>query len=253
MKSPFQILIKKFISKSPLSVFVLASLVFILSNPIIAFTSYAETNHVKKKPKSFRILALGDSLTDGYGLEQSQAFPKKLEERLHKNGFDFVEVVNAGISGSTSSTAPSRLRWQLRSRPDLMILALGANDGLRGVPIETTKKNLTQTIKMAKEENVKVILAGMLLPPNYGEEYRTQFSEMFKEISKEQSVPLIPFLLEGVAGEPRYNLEDAIHPNERGHEKIAENVYKHLLPHLPKKSTKSNSTEKSKNEHEVST
>lgn len=202
-------------------------------------TAESAKNSQKKK---FRILALGDSLTDGYGLEKDQAFPKKLQEKLHENGYEFVEVINAGISGSTTATAPSRLRWQLRSKPDLMILALGANDGLRGVPIETSKKNLSETIEMAKKENIKVLLAGMLLPPNYGEEYRNQFSDMYKELSKEKNISLIPFLLEGVAGEPSLNLEDAIHPNEKGHERIAKNVYKHLIPHLPAKN------EASKNE-----
>lgn len=173
------------------------------------------------------VLALGDSLTDGYGLEKSQAFPALLENSLRKSS-PKIKVINAGISGSTSAGSEARLKWFLKSKPNIMILCLGANDGLRGVPVKNTKANLKATIELALKNNVKVLLAGMLLPPNFGETYRKEFSQMYAELAKEHPVTYLPFLLEGVAANPKLNLADGIHPNEDGHKVIA----KTLLPKI---------------------
>lgn len=174
------------------------------------------------------ILVLGDSLTEGYGLTKEQAFPAVLEKLIAQSGKKDVVVLNGGVSGSTTASGASRLKWHLKAQPEIVIIALGANDGLRGVKIEESRKNLTATIELARKSGLKVLLAGMKLPPNYGKEYSRDFEKMFVELSKKYSVPLIPFLLEGVGGDPSLNLEDGIHPNAQGHEKIAKTVLKHL-------------------------
>ena len=186
---------------------------------------------------SFRILILGDSLTEGYGVSAQQAFPSLLEKKLNdefssdKNSS--YEIINAGISGSTSSGGVSRIEWLLKSKPDFLILALGGNDGLRGVPVEETKNNLEKIILAAKSKDIPTLLAGMKMPPNYGIEYTREFSKQFEDLANQENVPLIPFLLEGVGGNPAMNLPDRIHPNPAGHQKIAETVYQNLINHLP--------------------
>lgn len=178
------------------------------------------------------IVCIGDSLTEGFGVEPEQAFPVLLEARLHELGHRHVRVVNAGISGSTSASGVSRLRWQLRARPSIVILALGANDGLRGVDLASTRANLTKTIALARENSVRVVLAGMQIPPNYGLSYTREFSSLFVELADEYDVGLIPFLLEGVAADPALNLPDGIHPNPEGYVRVAENVLRVVLPLL---------------------
>ena len=185
----------------------------------------------------FRILILGDSLTEGYGVSAQQAFPSLLEKKLNdefssdKNSS--YEIINAGISGSTSSGGVSRIEWLLKSKPDFLILALGGNDGLRGVPVEETKNNLEKIILAAKSKDIPTLLAGMKMPPNYGIEYTREFSKLFEDLANQEDVPLIPFLLEGVGGNPAMNLPDRIHPNPAGHQKIAQTVYQNLINHLP--------------------
>jgi acyl-CoA thioesterase I len=176
------------------------------------------------------IVALGDSLTDGYGLSKEQAYPQLVQDRFHKDGMTNVKILNAGISGSTSAGAEGRLKWFLKSKPQILLLALGANDGLRGVPPESTRANLLKCIKLAKENNMRVILGGMMLPPNYGKDYTEKFKQMYADIAKSEKVELIPFLLDGVAGVQKLNQEDGIHPNADGHVKVAEIVYRHLKP-----------------------
>jgi acyl-CoA thioesterase-1 len=177
-----------------------------------------------------KILCLGDSLTEGYGLAPEHAYPSVLERRLHAEGYRETRVLNGGISGSTSASAVSRLEWQLRAGPDVLILALGGNDGLRGLDLATTRRNLSATIELAKRRGVRVILAGMKLPPNYGPAYTGDFERLFPELAAEHDVALIPFLLEGVAARPGLNLPDGIHPNAKGYERVAENVLEVLLP-----------------------
>ena len=179
-----------------------------------------------------RILCLGDSLTEGHGVEPEHSFPARLERRLRESGHATATVVNAGISGSTTASAVSRLKWQLRARPDILILALGANDGLRGLAIEQTRKNLDDAIVLAQERGVKVLLAGMRLPPNYGPVYTREFAGIFSELALKRKVALIPFLLKGVAARPALNQPDGIHPTAHGYEIITETVYAFLLPLL---------------------
>jgi len=180
------------------------------------------------------VLCLGDSLTEGYGVAPEEAFPAVLERRLHALGRPDLRVVNAGISGSTSSSAIARLRWQLRARPAVLILSLGANDGLRGQDLEHTRSELAGAIDLALESGVRVLLAGMQLPTNFGPDYRQRFARLYPELAEEKRVALVPFLLEGVAAHPELNLPDGIHPNAEGHLRVAENVLPHLLPLLPR-------------------
>ncbi len=184
-----------------------------------------------KKP--FTILILGDSLTEGYGLNENEAYPSLLEKKLNENFSPQTKtaykIINGGISGSTSSGGLSRIGWFLKSKPDLLILALGGNDGLRGIPIIEIKKNLSKIISTAQKRNLSVLLAGMKIPPNYGQEYTSEFSDLFVEISEDFQIPLIPFMLEGVGGNPELNLPDRIHPNAKGHQMICDIVYQKLI------------------------
>ena len=175
------------------------------------------------------ILMLGDSLTEGTGVEKTKAYPYLVEQKLKAQGFLAIKVINAGVSGSTTASALSRLRWYLRDRPDILLLALGANDGLRGLPTLQIKNNLAETIELSLSKGIRVVLAGMRMPPNYGENYTLQFEKVFHELAKEYDITFIPFLLEGVAGDPNVNLPDGIHPNEPGHQIIAELVYKTMV------------------------
>jgi acyl-CoA thioesterase-1 len=184
--------------------------------------------------QKLKILLLGDSLTEGFGVAQEDAYPALVEKKLHAAGFASVEILNAGIGGSTTASALPRLQWHLKGRPQWVVLALGANDGLRGVAIAQSKKNLAQTIDRAQKEGVRVFLAGMRLPPNYGQKYRRDFERMYQELAHEKKLALLPFLLDGVAGETRLNLEDGIHPNEKGHQKIAEVVFNFFEPRVRK-------------------
>lgn len=181
-----------------------------------------------------RVVCLGDSLTEGFSLPPGQAWPDVVQGMLRKEGWPDLEIINAGVSGSTSASAVSRLKWQLRLEPDVLVLALGANDGLRGIAPEETRKNLAAAIDLARENGIVVLLAGMKMPPNYGGEYTRQFSATFSSLAEEKNVALIPFLLEGVAGDPALNLPDGVHPNAKGYEVVAHTVAQHLRPVLGK-------------------
>lgn len=178
------------------------------------------------------LVIIGDSLTEGYGVSAEQSFPVKLEELINKSGKNW-KVTNHGISGSTTASAPSRIRWVLKNPPDLVLLALGANDGLRGFKPEATEKNLNDAINILKEKNIKVILAGMKMPPNYrGGAFGKKFEDLYPALAKKHNIPLVPFILEGVAGKPELNQKDGIHPNVKGHEVIAETIFKSISRHL---------------------
>lgn len=183
---------------------------------------FLATQSFAQNPK--RLLMLGDSLTEGYGVAREEAYPAVLETLIQKAGKHWL-VVNAGISGSTTASGVSRLKWQFKNKPDLMVLALGANDGLRGLKIADTEKNLAATIELAQKEKVPVVLAGMLLPPNYGEKYRQDFAKMYVNLAAKYHLRKIPFLLEGVAGKQELNQIDGIHPNAAGHKIVAEHVF----------------------------
>jgi len=186
---------------------------------------------VAKDPRP-TIAVLGDSLTAGLGVDPAESYPSRLQEKLDSSGFAF-KVVNAGVSGDTTSQGLNRLPLILDQRPAYLILALGANDGMRGVPAEVTRKNLDTIVELSSKEGARVILAGMLVPPNYGIQYARDFGDMFPQIARRYRLPLIPFLLEGVAGIPELNQSDGIHPTAEGHRRIAENVWKVLAPNLP--------------------
>ena len=172
------------------------------------------------------ILFLGNSLSAGLGVDEEAAFPHLIQEKIDSLGWDYV-VVNAGISGETTAGGLSRIDWVLKQRIDVLVLELGGNDGLRGISGKVTRSNLEQIIGKTRQAypEADIILAGMQLPPNLGHEYTTEFREMYPEIANEHDVHLIPFLLDGVGGVDRMMLPDGIHPNERGHRRVAENVW----------------------------
>jgi len=181
----------------------------------------------------YTVLFLGDSLTEGYGLEDGESFPSLIENKLLADDMDHIQVINAGISGSTSASGLSRLQWYIRSRPDLLVLALGGNDGLRGLSVDEMKANLTETINYAHTNNLSVVLTGMLIPPNYGPEYTEAFASVFTDLAAQYNIPLMPFLLQDVAAIPELNQSDGIHPNVEGTKIVADNLYQFLLPLLP--------------------
>jgi acyl-CoA thioesterase-1 len=176
------------------------------------------------------VLCLGDSLTEGFGVERAAAWPALVENLLQKK-HPGIKVINSGISGSTSASGPSRITWHLKSKPvaDILVLALGANDGLRGLKPEAMKDNLLKTMTIARNGGIKkIILAGIKVPPNYGQKYANEFESIFPSLAKSEKVVLIPFLLEGVAGKPELNLPDGIHPNAQGHKIVSETVMRYL-------------------------
>ncbi|MEH0021588.1 MAG: arylesterase [Desulfobacter sp.] len=179
-----------------------------------------------------QVLIIGDSLTAGLGVMPEQAYPALIQERLAASGRDGIKVINAGISGSTTAGAHARLKWYLRAKPHVLILALGANDGLRGLSVREMENNLDKAISLAKSAGMQVVIAGMEVPPNYGPEYAAGFRKVFPDLAQRHQIPLIPFLLEGVAGRPELNQADGIHPNPDGHEIIAETVLPYILKSL---------------------
>jgi len=172
---------------------------------------------------STHILFLGDSLSEGIGLDEEQSFPRLVERNLKAKKHDVV-VTNGGVSGSTSASGLTRLKWHLKKPTDILVLELGANDGLRGLKLEETKKNLTAIIKMAKDKKVKVLLLGLLMPPNYGKKYTDEFEAMYKNIAKNEKVAFHPFILKDVAGKAEFNMPDGVHPNAKGQELVATTV-----------------------------
>lgn len=177
------------------------------------------------------ILFFGDSLTAAMGLDPSEGYPAEIEEIIDSLGLQY-EVVNAGLSGETTAAGKNRIDWVLNQDVDVFVLALGANDGLRGIPVEETRKNLQAIIDVVRAKNpeVEIVLAGMQIPPNMGPEYTSEFKELFPQLAEENDIHLIPFLLEGVAGKPELNQEDGIHPTAEGYDIIAQNVWDVLEP-----------------------
>lgn len=173
------------------------------------------------------ILFFGDSLTAGYGLESIDiAFPAQLEKELNNSGNKKVKVINGGLSGETSAGGLGRIDWMLKQPIDIFVLELGGNDGLRGLPLAQTKSNLQAIINKvkAKYPKAKIVLAGMMVPPNLGKTYTDEFRKIFPLLAHENKTELIPFLLDGVAGNEKLNQADGIHPNEAGHQIIAKNL-----------------------------
>ena len=185
-----------------------------------------EKEQPKIKEKEKVILCFGNSLTEGYGLKPEESYPSLLQNRIDSLGLNY-RVVNAGVSGETTAGGKSRLGWVLKKKVDIFILELGANDGLRGIPIEETKRNLQSIIDTVqlKIPDVKIVLAGMQIPPNLGEKYTQEFKAIFPALAEVNSVHLIPFLLQGVAGETELNQEDGIHPTSEGTKLVLDNLW----------------------------
>lgn len=179
-----------------------------------------------------RIIFLGDSLTAGLGLDIAQSFPALIQKRIDAGSYEY-EVVNAGVSGDTSAGGLRRLEWALgEGTPAILVVALGGNDGLRGLPTEQLENNLAQIIEHGQKRNLTVILAGMEAPPNFGAEYTARFRNVYTSLAERYRIRLIPFLLDGVAGNPTLNQADGIHPNIRGAELVADLVWRVLQPEL---------------------
>jgi acyl-CoA thioesterase I len=202
----------------------------------ISCTNQAPDKKENEQPQSSQFTAkkksivfFGNSLTAGYGLSPSEAFPALIQNKIDSLNLPY-KVINAGVSGETSSGGNSRIDWILRQPLDVFILELGANDGLRGIPISETKKNLQSIIDKVKAKNPAAILvlAGMQIPPNMGQQYATEFREIYSELATKNKMTLIPFLLEGVGGELKLNQQDGIHPTAEGHRIVAANVWREL-------------------------
>jgi acyl-CoA thioesterase-1 len=177
------------------------------------------------------IVALGDSLTAGFGLARDEAFPARLEARLRREGYAY-RIVNAGVSGDTSAGGLRRVDWLLRTRPAVVIVALGANDGLRGQSPEALRTNLEAIVRRLQAAGARVLLAGMRVPPNLGDAYARAFADVYPAVARRTGVPLVPFLLDGVAANPRLNQADGIHPTAEGQQAIADHLWPHLAPLL---------------------
>ena len=179
------------------------------------------------------VLAFGDSLTAGYGVKDEESYPSKLQEKIFSAGFSH-KVVNAGVSGDTTAGGVRRIRWLMKHEPEIVILALGANDGLRGLSIDEMRKNLEIMITICREHNAQILLAGMKALPNYGEDYMREFETVFPELAKKHDLIFLPFLLEGVAGERQYTQSDGLHPLASGYSIITDLVWQRLKPMLKK-------------------
>ena len=173
------------------------------------------------------VVFLGDSLTAGLGLSAEEAWPTLLAEQLASAGTP-IRAVNAGVSGDTSAGGLRRLSWLLRQRPDVVVVELGANDGMRGQPVAGVEANLRAIVEQSRTAGARVLLLGLRVPPSLGGEYATRFADLYPRLARELDVPLVPFMLEGVAGDPDLNLPDGIHPNAEGQRKVAAVVRPHL-------------------------
>ena len=188
------------------------------------------TSQPAQPKKSYEgiIIALGDSLTAGLGVVEEKAYPSVLQEKLLQSGYNW-QVINAGISGETSSGALTRIDWIIAQQPDIVILETGANDGMRGIPTWLIKDNINQAVQRLKEAEVVVVLAGMQMLQNLGPDYTKQFRAVYPAVAEEQKIILIPFFLEQVAGTPSLNLPDFIHPTPAGHRIVAQTVYPYVV------------------------
>ncbi len=184
------------------------------------------------QPDSRRVLvAFGDSLTAGFGADPGKSYPDYLQRDIDKKGYGW-RVMNEGVSGDTTTDGLARLPEVIAQKPEIVILELGANDGLRGLPITTTKANLEQMIQQLQAAGARVVLAGMTLPPNYGPDYIKPFESLYKELASKYKVTLIPFLLAGVGGNPALMQQDGLHPTAAGNRRVAENVMAVIEPIL---------------------
>jgi acyl-CoA thioesterase I len=175
------------------------------------------------------ILAFGNSLTAGFGVPDAESYPARLQNILIENGYTH-KVVNAGVSGDTTAGGVRRIKWLMKKNPEIVILELGANDGLRGLSLKEMKSNLEKIIITCEESGAKVLLTGMKAPPNYGEEYTVEFEKTFFRLAEKYKLPLVPFFLEGVAGVREHTQSDGIHPLGSGYKIVAQTIWKYLKP-----------------------
>ena len=203
--------------KHSLAIFCLALLIGVIATVGLAVPSMAAQG------KQVRVVVLGDSLVAGYDLPQEDAFPSQLERVLRGRGYD-VQVINAGVSGDTSTGGLSRLKWAVADGTDLVIVELGANDALRGVPPANTKSALRSIITRLQDRGIAVLLAGMRAPPNMGPDYEAEFNAIYEDLAQQYEVQLYPFFLDGVAANPNLNLDDGMHPNAEGVAEIVERI-----------------------------
>jgi acyl-CoA thioesterase-1 len=180
------------------------------------------------------ILAFGDSLTAGFGVDSRDSYPSRLQRLLKKKGYHY-KVVNAGVSGDTTAGGAGRINWVLQHEPEIVILELGANDGLRGLPISEMRKNLGRIIEICQKKGAKVLLAGMEITPNLGAEYSQNFRESFTLLAGQYKIPLIPFFLKDVAAKPEFTQPDGVHPLANGYAIVTQTVFHHLEPMLSAK------------------
>jgi acyl-CoA thioesterase-1 len=185
------------------------------------------------RPEERVLVAFGDSLTAGLGVSPEETYPARLQEKLLLSGYRY-RIINAGVSGDTSAGGLRRVEWVLKSKPDIVILELGANDGLRGLNLAQTRTNLEEIIQRFLAGGAKVVLAGMKLPPNYGADYTKAFQSMYADLAKRYDVQFIPFFLDGVAAKADYNQADGIHPTGSGYVVIVENIWPVIEPLLKK-------------------
>ncbi|AZZ37901.1 arylesterase [Bdellovibrio sp. qaytius] len=195
----------------------------ILTTTLFSLAVFANPNTTtQSSPKKFIIL--GDSLTEGYGVAQSAAFPALLQKKVEQDKLNW-KIISSGSSGSTSASGLQRIKWIAKSKPDMVLVLLGSNDGLRGLKPEETEKNLNDTVEWAKQNNIEVSLGQLHVPPNYGKDYEKKFSAVYAKVAAKNKIQLAPFLLDKVAGQKDLNLADGIHPNEKGHQIVADNLY----------------------------
>jgi acyl-CoA thioesterase I len=205
---------------------------------LMAPVAFGQVRTATTRPAEKTIVFLGDSLSAGLGVRSEEAFPALIDEKIRAAGMPF-ETINAGVSGDTSAGGLRRIDWLLQRKIDVLVIELGANDGLRGVPSASLKTNLEAIIEKAKARNpqMKIVIAGMQLPPNLGAEYAADFQKVFAEVAKDKEAVLIPFLLAGVGGRRDLNQRDLIHPTAAGHKIVAETVWQTIEPILRQKQT----------------
>ena len=202
---------------------------FVTLLSLVGCSQEQEKNHETKESETMMktIVAVGDSLTAGYGVDEGDAYPALLEKKLQADGYNY-KVVNAGVSGETSSGTLSRMEWILTLEPDIVVLETGANDGLRGIDTEVAEKNISEILQLLKDKDVVVVLTGMKMVWNLGPAYVAQFNRIYPKLAKEFDVVYMPFFLEGVATKGNLNQGDGIHPNAQGYQIIAENIYPYV-------------------------
>ncbi|MBC7475746.1 MAG: arylesterase [Candidatus Sericytochromatia bacterium] len=202
---------------------------------MLYFDQHLPTELLSDKPSGQKVItAFGDSLTAGYGLPVHSSYPSILSKKLKAEGYNY-KVINAGLSGDTTAGGIRRVKWVINTKPDLVILELGANDALRGMSVPEAKANLSKIIEEIKNHKINILLCGMNAPRNLGEKYYKEFDSIYPDLAKKYHLNLIPFFLEGVALKKELVIEDGIHPNEKGYYKIVDNVvWKYLKPILIK-------------------